>query len=184
MAKVCTQNRFHKRWVLNVLNSVLHRTVRACLYTALVYYALDRTLDSLEEVEEVSKDQKTKRKNADDDNTGSEEADEEEDEEGSVFIPLGLAYELPRQYYKGSDPEWQSFIKLASDKQRCNYLKNELTGLVGRYAGSHPMVQKVTGKNNKPKQFWIYMDFPDGPPPEYERKGFATPTLARRTKSS
>ena len=141
----------------------------------------------------MPQDQDTKAKDPDGDDTGSDEA-KEGDEEDSIFIPLGLAYELPRQYYKGSDPEWQSFIKLANDKQRCNYLKStasthkcseedliydtdELTGLVGRYAGSHPTVQKVIGKNNKPKQYWLYMDFPDGPPPEYERKGFAAPHL-------
>lgn len=43
----------------------------------------------------------------------SEFADDE-----SLFIPLTWAKKLPREYYKGSDPEWQEFIKFAKDQPR------------------------------------------------------------------
>ncbi len=42
-----------------------------------------------------------------------------------IFIPLGFPYKLPRTYYKGTDPEWQSFIQLSKDKKQCNNLKCE-----------------------------------------------------------
>lgn len=56
-----------------------------------------------------------------------EDEDEDEDEEDLVpeimpddalFIPLGLAHQRPQTYYKGTDPEWQSFLEFASDHNR------------------------------------------------------------------
>lgn len=53
--------------------------------------------------------------------------DEDEDEEDLVpeimpddalFIPLGLAHQRPQTYYKGTDPEWQSFLTFASDHNK------------------------------------------------------------------
>ena len=38
--------------------------------------------------------------------------------EGAWFIPLGWAHQCPPKFYKGSDPEWQSFIAFASDRQK------------------------------------------------------------------
>ncbi|KAL8779394.1 MAG: hypothetical protein Q9213_006962 [Squamulea squamosa] len=101
-----------------------------------------------------------------------ESEDENEDEDGSsFFVPLGFAYQLPQTFYKGSDPEWQSFVQLSKNKKKCLILKNELTGLVGRYVGSMPQMEAALGKGNVPKRHWLDIDFPDGPPPEYERKG-------------
>lgn len=53
-------------------------------------------------------------------------ADEEEDEveipetmpEDAIFIPLGFARQRPETYYKGTDPEWQSFIEYRKDRER------------------------------------------------------------------
>lgn len=56
-----------------------------------------------------------------------EDEDEDEDEEDlipeimpddALFIPLGLAHQRPQTYYKGTDPEWQSFLEFASDHNR------------------------------------------------------------------
>lgn len=56
-----------------------------------------------------------------------EDEDEGEDEEDlipeimpedALFIPLGLAHQRPQTYYKGTDPEWQSFLEFASDHNR------------------------------------------------------------------
>ena len=56
------------------------------------------------------------------------EAEEEEDEwseEDSWFIPLTWAAKLPRIYYKGSDPEWQEFRKVAKDQDRLKRVYSE-----------------------------------------------------------
>ncbi|KAI4101440.1 MAG: hypothetical protein LQ339_005089 [Xanthoria mediterranea] len=106
---------------------------------------------------------------------GSLLKDSEKDSAGekndTLFIPLGFAYQLPQTFYKGRDPEWQSFIQLSRDKRRCSALKNELTGLVGQFVGAIPQMERVLGKGSVPKRHWLDIDFPDGPPPEYERKG-------------
>jgi len=51
----------------------------------------------------------------------NEEPGSEEDEfadSDSRFIPMTWATKLPRAYYKGSDPEWQEFRKLATDGEK------------------------------------------------------------------
>lgn len=38
--------------------------------------------------------------------------------ENSFFIPLGRVRQLPLTYYKGSDPEWKSFVEFRQDHKR------------------------------------------------------------------
>ncbi len=45
--------------------------------------------------------------------------------EGAYFIPLGFARQRPQTYYKGSDPEWQSFLEFAKDRQRGLSIRRE-----------------------------------------------------------
>lgn len=45
-------------------------------------------------------------------------------EDDTYFIPLGLPYPLPREYYKGSDPEWQSFVQLSENRERLEDIKS------------------------------------------------------------
>lgn len=49
-----------------------------------------------------------------------DEEDEEEDEElvGLFFLPLTWPKKMPRMFYKGSDPEWQEYIKFNKDKAK------------------------------------------------------------------
>jgi hypothetical protein len=66
------------------------------------------------------------------------EAPESENEsdfadEDSLFVPLTWAKKLPRSFYKGSDPEWQEFVKVSKDKARvkkihCNHPSLPLSG--------------------------------------------------------
>ena len=38
--------------------------------------------------------------------------------EDALFIPLGRVRQRPHTHYKGSDPEWQSFVEFGNDRQR------------------------------------------------------------------
>ena len=38
--------------------------------------------------------------------------------EDALFIPLGKVRQLPDTHYKGSDPEWQSFVEFGQDRER------------------------------------------------------------------
>ncbi|KAL9581300.1 MAG: hypothetical protein Q9212_003976 [Teloschistes hypoglaucus] len=140
----------------------------------LLYFQLSILAGDDSETEQSSKGQaKKKDKQGEAGNDDGDEAAErdEQDDEDTIFIPLGFAYELPRKFYKGSDPEWQSFVQLSKDKRQCLYLKNQLAGLVGQFLGTARPFEKLLGKGNKPGKYWLDIDFPDGPPPEYERRG-------------
>ncbi|KAI4255308.1 MAG: hypothetical protein LQ352_002640 [Teloschistes flavicans] len=143
-----------------------------------------RAIKKNKHVEKTPTDQ-----DGDGDGDGNIAAEEDEqNDEDAIFIPLGFAYELPRNFYKGSDPEWQSFVRLSKDKKQCQFLKSilsvrfalsrrltclpdQLVGLVGRFLGATPQFEKLLGKSYKPGKYWLDIEFPDGPPPEYERKG-------------
>lgn len=54
---------------------------------------------------------------------GEEEEDLEVDipeelPEDAIFIPLGFTRQRPQEFYKGSDPEWRSFVEFRRDRDR------------------------------------------------------------------
>ena len=60
-------------------------------------------------------------------NNGAQEDDSVDEEdvqvpetmpEDAFFIPLGRIRQRPHTHYKGSDPEWQSFVEFGNDRQR------------------------------------------------------------------
>lgn len=55
----------------------------------------------------------------------------EEMPEDAIFIPLGLAHQLPQTFYKGTDPEWQSFIEFSKDKKRNLMVRSMLLSSTG-----------------------------------------------------
>lgn len=166
---------------------ILDSVIRPVAWLALTYFIYDTVVGVEEELESSSAIGE-----GEDDSpirtAGGEENAQEEDD--TVFIPLGLAYELPKTFYKGSDPEWQSFVRLARDREKCDALKStdlspnhmlcpradvptdELTGIIGEYVGALPQMEKLLGKGNQPQKYWLDIDYPSGPPPEYERKGY------------
>jgi hypothetical protein len=104
----------------------------------------------------------------------TQEGDSEEDEfaeEDNTFIPMTWATQLPRTFYKGSDPEWQEFVKIAKDKTRHKQLQNELVQVIFSGAKQHPKVAMSIGNDLKVGKYWLEISFPDGPPQEYVRSG-------------
>jgi hypothetical protein len=66
------------------------------------------------------------------DETG-EEGEEVEDEEyededdyddAILFLPTGFSRPKPKTLYRGSDPEWQEFKKVASDRPRVEKIRS------------------------------------------------------------
>jgi hypothetical protein len=96
---------------------------------------------------------------------------EEDDEEESIFIPMTWAIPVAREYYRGSDPEWQEFIRIARDKPRHKKIQTDLAQMVYASSVKHPKVAALLGKDTKIGKYWLDISFPDGPPQEYERKG-------------
>ncbi|KAG9995388.1 hypothetical protein KCU78_g17964, partial [Aureobasidium melanogenum] len=98
-------------------------------------------------------------------------SDSEFADENSLFIPLTWAKKLPRTFYKGSDPEWQEFVKVSKDKARHKKIQSELVKIVYDTAQKHPAFVKQLGRDTKVGQCWLDIIFPDGPPQEYARAG-------------
>jgi hypothetical protein len=150
----------------------LKRTITLALYIAAPYgfwRYLNREIDiQIEEIEPGSQSHQIEAQ------WEVQEEEGEEDEfvdEDSTFIPMTWATKLPRTFYKGTDPEWQEFVKVAKDKPRHKKLQNELVALVLKAATQHPRVAMSTGKDLKVGKYWLEITFPDAPPQEYVRSG-------------
>jgi hypothetical protein len=55
---------------------------------------------------------------------GEEEDDEEDYDDALLFLPTGLSRQRPQTFYKGSDPEWQEYKKLAADRPRLDKIRS------------------------------------------------------------
>lgn len=52
--------------------------------------------------------------------------------EDAIFVPLGFARKLPQTFYKGTDPEWQSFIEFSKDKKRSQLVRSTYSSILER----------------------------------------------------
>ena len=116
--------------------------------------------------------------------------------EDAIFIPLGLARQLPDVPYKFSDPEFQSFVELRKNREKSMAVRRafasspywhrktngtsvKLAELVCFYFGSLDSMQSQLGTPISVGKVWLDILFPSRPPPEYERSGYAR-TFARK----
>lgn len=63
----------------------------------------------------------------DDDSKKTEEEDGDvpaDMPEDALFIPLGFARQKPQAFYKGTDPEWQSFVDFSKDRKRSQLIRS------------------------------------------------------------
>ncbi|KAF5872036.1 uncharacterized protein Bfra_009063ia [Botrytis fragariae] len=99
--------------------------------------------------------------------------DEEwQEAEPPLFIPFpGTTRQLPTVPYKGTDPEFQEFIKISQDTKLMNKLRVDLTEIMRDFACKSPIVVQIAGKNLKSRRIWLDIDFPSIPPPSFERSG-------------
>ena len=85
-----------------------------------------------ETVDKASAPSKTQGESRDKANDGAQEDGVDEDDvevpevmpENAFFFPLGRPRQIPQTYYKGSDPEWQSFIEFRKDHKRSGVVQS------------------------------------------------------------
>ncbi|KAF2730050.1 hypothetical protein EJ04DRAFT_515500 [Polyplosphaeria fusca] len=108
-----------------------------------------------------------------DDEEEGEDGEDEDDDEALLFLPTGFSRAKPQYFYKGSDPEWQEFVRIAPDRKRIEQIRGKLVAMVREMAARSPGYTARLGKINTNKGgIWIEVRFPDGPPIEYERPGY------------
>ncbi|KAI0599064.1 hypothetical protein F4775DRAFT_138241 [Biscogniauxia sp. FL1348] len=104
----------------------------------------------------------------------SENERKELDEELSepLFIPFpGFTKVVEPPPYRGSDPEWRTFIKINKDEARVKAIQNDLAELVRRTALAHPGIVHKYGKDLTVVKHWLDVNYPYKPPPTFVRKG-------------
>ncbi|KAH8817136.1 hypothetical protein F5884DRAFT_778527 [Xylogone sp. PMI_703] len=95
-----------------------------------------------------------------------------QNEDEPIFIPFpGTTKQINPPPYRGSDPEWQEFIKFNKDRELAKHVRQELAEFVRLMADRHPMLTMKCGKGMKLRRYWLDVDFPRAPPPMYVRSG-------------
>lgn len=96
-----------------------------------------------------------------------------DEDEPLLFLPFPFTTkEVPQLPYKGSDPEWSTFVTLNKDQQLQKFVKLGLAQLIRRGVERNPAYVKVLGgKNIQVKKFWLDIIYPPRPPPKHYVSG-------------
>ncbi|KAK1986868.1 hypothetical protein LZ30DRAFT_241583 [Colletotrichum cereale] len=99
--------------------------------------------------------------------------DEEMDEETEPwFIPFPFTTKSVSQPpYKGSDPEWQQFLKISKDKVAQQQIRSHLSQAVKSSIENSPVITARGGTPVKIRRYWLDIDFPARPPPLFYSSG-------------
>lgn len=103
-------------------------------------------------------------------NLPEEEIDDEE--EARIFLPFPLTTkQLQPRPYRGSDPEWQEYIRFSKDQAQGKRVREQLANFVVDSIDKHPVMSLRCGKGMKLRRYWLDIDFPPAAPPEFVRSG-------------
>lgn len=100
-------------------------------------------------------------------------ADMIEDEEAQpIFFPLPFTFQVVESRpYKGTDPEWQAYIRIARDRELLMKIRNDMLDTVRAAAEANPILRHRCGKEMTVRKHWLDLDFPYRPPPKITRDG-------------
>ncbi|KAK5992641.1 hypothetical protein PT974_06056 [Cladobotryum mycophilum] len=95
-----------------------------------------------------------------------------EEDEPILFLPFPFTTkEVQQPFYKGSDPEWATFVAVNKDQQ----LQKDINRTCGTYSTgverNPAYVQLLGGKDIKLKKMWLDIIYPAGPPPKHYVSG-------------
>ncbi|KFZ13951.1 hypothetical protein V502_06331 [Pseudogymnoascus sp. VKM F-4520 (FW-2644)] len=91
----------------------------------------------------------------------------QEDLDGSLFIPFpGTIKQIPQSPYRGSDPEWQEYVKFNKDLTLIKEVRAELAEI------TRQSISKVKGgEDARIIKYWLDIDYPYSPPPAFVHSG-------------
>ncbi|KAH7256405.1 hypothetical protein BKA59DRAFT_72115 [Fusarium tricinctum] len=102
-----------------------------------------------------------------------EEAEADHDpDEPLLFLPFPFTTkEVKQPPYRGSDPEWQTFVKVSQDKKLLQDIKFGLANEIKRGVEKNPAFNKLLGGEVAVRKFWLDIIFPPAPPPMHYVSG-------------
>ncbi|KAG6041648.1 hypothetical protein E4U41_003086 [Claviceps citrina] len=94
-------------------------------------------------------------------------------DEPLLFLPFPFTTtEVKQPPYKGSDPEWSTFLSVNRDRQAQKDIKNGLVELIIRGVEKNPAYVKLLGgKDIKLRKMWLDIIYPLAPPPKHYISG-------------
>ncbi|KAI2469555.1 hypothetical protein F4781DRAFT_431261 [Annulohypoxylon bovei var. microspora] len=75
--------------------------------------------------------------------------------------------------YKGSDPEWQTFIRVNKDQDLLRGMQDGLAELVRKTATRSPILVQKCGKDMTLGRYWLQIIYPSRPPPTFVQLGIS-----------
>ncbi|KAI1454824.1 hypothetical protein F4805DRAFT_438072 [Annulohypoxylon moriforme] len=105
----------------------------------------------------------------------SEERDEIEEETlEPMFFPIPFTTRtVESPPYKGSDPEWQAFIRINNDPELTRSIQDGLAEVVRKTASRNSMLVHRCGSDMKLSKYWLHIIYPSRPPPTFVQKGIS-----------
>ncbi len=100
-------------------------------------------------------------------------ADHIEEGDGTpIFFPFPFTSKVVESRpYKGTDPEWQAYIRIAKDRDLLLKIRNDMLETVRVAAEANPILAHRCGRPIKVRKHWLDLDFPYRPPPKFMRDG-------------
>lgn len=93
-----------------------------------------------------------------------------EENEDEWIIPISWPKELPRTYYKASDPEWQAFVKFMQNPGEQKRVKDSFAIHVQKVVANSPPVASQVGHTDPENvSHMLAFRIPESPPREYVR---------------
>ncbi|RDA90757.1 hypothetical protein CP533_2964 [Ophiocordyceps camponoti-saundersi (nom. inval.)] len=102
---------------------------------------------------------------------------EKAESEGIVFLflPMPLStIKVQQPPYRGSDPEWKTFVQISKSRELQNDIKAELVGILHKViSGSKEHAIFLGGNKIQVGRLWLDITFPSRPPPKHYIQGLA-----------
>ncbi|KAI1743406.1 hypothetical protein F4680DRAFT_410047 [Xylaria scruposa] len=106
--------------------------------------------------------------------TEEERQELEEAEEEPFFIPFpGFTQTVEPVPYRGSDPEWQAYIKVSKNPELLDSIRDGLAEMARRAIARHPMLARQYGEDVSISKYWLDVQYPLRPPPTFVRQGLS-----------
>ncbi|TRX94917.1 hypothetical protein FHL15_004002 [Xylaria flabelliformis] len=106
--------------------------------------------------------------------TEEERQELEEAAEEPFFIPFpGFTKMVEPLPYRGSDPEWQAFVKVSKDVALLGAIRDGLAETARRAVARHPVIRRQWGDDASISKYWLDVQYPLRPPPTFVRQGLS-----------